>query len=497
METLSDLIRVVNKKRISKIDVLDKTFLNSKSENLYYKLYNAIESGKISTDEEAAQLVYGTNKADPRYKMLKSRLRDKVLKSVMLLDVDDAFNNEVGKAYFECLTHLYSLETIIKLTGTTKLVYELVKDNYTKALKYNFYDILRNYSYYLISYYSLKGDKKSLKEEEINYLKFLDLAQKEQYAKSLYMKANVEFVSQIPITNELLVDVKSNLEQLYLLRIEINNPEIDFFYFYLSFLYYENNNELNKILSICDEADDLMSTNPNIVTNTRKFVILLYRMKALLHTRQFSKGINLLKNIEGLEIPESNYNWFILKESEFKLYLQDYKIEEAHKVYQQVLDNKSYKRQSAQLTEKWKIYYAYLVFMESYLNKGEYKFSLPKFLNDVPINSKDKSGYNFAIRVIEILFNAARKDYNLIFSKMDALRAYRTRYLNDNTYKRNHLFLSVLLKAEKSGFSNKEMAKADWPEIAELRKHNNYIIADWEIIPYETLWDIFVELAKK
>jgi len=41
------------------------------------------------------------------------------------------------------------------------------------------------------------------------------------------------------------------------------------------------------------------------------------------------------------------------------------------------------------------------------------------------------------------------------------------------------------------------MANANWPEIAELRKQNNYIIADWEIIPYETLWDIFVELVKK
>ena len=39
MDTLVDLINVVNKKRLSKIDVLDKTFLNSKSENLYYKLY--------------------------------------------------------------------------------------------------------------------------------------------------------------------------------------------------------------------------------------------------------------------------------------------------------------------------------------------------------------------------------------------------------------------------------------------------------------------------
>jgi hypothetical protein len=187
----------------------------------------------------------------------------------------------------------------------------------------------------------------------------------------------------------------------------------------------------------------------------------------------------------------------LLKETEFKLYLQDNKIKEAYKVHQQVIDNKSFKRQVANLQRNGKYYHAYLVFYDSFLNKGDYKFSLPKFLNDVPVNSKDKSGYNFAIRVIEILFNAARKDYNLIFSKMDALRVYRTRYLNDNTYKRNHLFLSILLKAEKSGFSNKEMANAIWPEIAELRKQNNYIIADWEIIPYETLWDIFVELAKK
>lgn len=220
-------------------------------------------------------------------------------------------------------------------------------------------------------------------------------------------------------------------------------------------------------------------------------------MKVFLHLRQFVNGLNLLKNADTIVIPETSMNWYILKETEFKLYLQDNKVKEAYAVYESVMQNKSYKRQVAELTERWKIYHAYLVFMDSFLNQGDYKFSLPKFLNDVPVSSKDKSGYNFAIRVIEILFNAARKDYNLIFSKMDALRVYRTRYLNDNTYKRNHLFLSILLKAEKSGFNNKEIAKADWGEIMELRKQNNYIIADWEIIPYETLWDIFVELAKK
>lgn len=497
MDTLKELVKIVNRRRLSKIDVFDKTFLNQHSTNLYYQLYEGIESGKITDDSSAASYLYETEEKDARYRKLKSRFKSKILKSVLLFDVDELFNNEVGKAYYECVTYNKILEIIIQLSGTTKLVYELVKEDYSKALKYQFYDVLKNYSFYLISYYSLKGDKKSLVLEERRYLSYLELAQKEQFAKYLYMKIAVEFKRQIPITDELLEDVKQNLDKLYVLKNEINKAEIDFYYFYLAFLFYENSNQLQQILFVCNQAEELMKLNPNIITNTRRMVILLYRMKVFLHLRQFVNGLNLLKNADTIVIPETSMNWYILKETEFKLYLQDNKVKEAYAVYESVMQNKSYKRQVAELTERWKIYHAYLVFMDSFLNKGDYKFSLPKFLNDVPVSSKDKSGYNFAIRVIEILFNAARKDYNLIFSKMDALRVYRTRYLNDNTYKRNHLFLSILLKAEKSGFNNKEIAKADWGEIMELRKQNNYIIADWEIIPYETLWDIFVELAKK
>jgi len=497
METIAELVNIVNKKRLSKVDVLDKTFLNSKNDNLYFKLYNAIAEKKAPNDEVAAQLLYQSSKSDPRYKMLKSRFKSKLLKSILLFDTEDLSNSETINAYYECITYSQIIEVIIKLTGTTQLVYELVKDDYPKALKYSFYDILRNYSYCLLAYYSFKGDKKSFIEEEKRYLEYIESAQKEQIAKYLYNKVIVDFESDLPKTREIINNTKISLDKLYKLRLDLKNIEIHFQYFYLALQYYEYNNELNQIIRICDEAELLMKSNLRAITNTRRLVMLLYRMKALLNIRQFSDGIDLLKNTTDIIIPESSINWYILKEIEFKLYLQDKKIEEAYNVHQQVLANKSYKRQAAQLTEKWKIYHAYLVFMDNYLNKGDFKFSLSKFLNDVPVNTKDKSGYNFAIRIIEMLFQMARKDYNLLFSKMDALRVYRSRYLNDNTYKRNHMFLGLLLKAEKCGFMGKELQKADWPEITELRKQNNYFIADWEIIPYEELWDIFVELAKQ
>jgi hypothetical protein len=253
MDTLKELVKIVNRKRLSKIDVFDKTFLNQDNANLYYKLYEGLESGKIKDDESAAQYIYDSHDKDAKFRKLKSRFKTKILKSILLFDVDDVFNNEQVKAYYECITQSQIIEIIVKLTGTSKLVYELIKDNYPKALKYNFYDVLKNYSYLLITYYALKGDKKAFKEEELRYLKYIDLVHKEQLAKYLYSKGIVEIVSATTVNNDLLSIVKENVDKLFEIKNEINNPEVNFFYYYISLLYNEYNNDVEQILKLCDE----------------------------------------------------------------------------------------------------------------------------------------------------------------------------------------------------------------------------------------------------
>jgi hypothetical protein len=57
MDALKELVKIVNRKRLSKIDVFDKTFLNQDNANLYYKLYEGLESGKIK-DDITAQSIY-------------------------------------------------------------------------------------------------------------------------------------------------------------------------------------------------------------------------------------------------------------------------------------------------------------------------------------------------------------------------------------------------------------------------------------------------------
>jgi len=496
METLTDLIQVVNRKRISKIDVLDKTFLNAKSENLYYKLYHAIETKQVKTDEEASQLLYGTGRNDTRYKVLKSRLKEKVLNTVTMLHTDASFLNDHNKAYFLCMAHCHRIEIIVKINGTTKLAYELIKEYYQFALKYKLYDILVNYSYYIISYYSLSGNVKGLAAEEKKYNFYLETSQKIQRAKLIYFNSIVYFDNKNFVTDSSLNKLRLNLSELFRIKEEINIDEINFFYYYLALEFYFVTNDLNKILSICNEAIEIMSSRKDTFTYTRMSIMFISSLKAYLYQKEFAKGINLIDSNKYLVIPEISFNWVVIKEIKFKLFLQTYKIKEAYDIYNEVKTSKSFSRHFENHIEKWKIYHAYLVFLDNYLNKGDYKFSLSKFFNSVPLNTRDKSGFNFAIRIIEILFLTARKQYNKVFAQMESLRVYRSRYLSDITYKRNHLFLSLLLKSEKSGFDAKSMQNANWPEIQELRERKHFI-AEWEIIPYEELWGIFVNLAMK
>lgn len=497
METLKELMKIVNRKRLSKIDVFDQTFLKSSNNNLYYKLYEGLESGKINSDADAAQYVYGIDEKDAKYRKLKSRFKNKLIKSIILLNKDELFNNELGRVYYECISIYQSIEILIKLTGYSKLMVELIRDEYIICLKFRFYEILSKYSFYLCSHYSLNGQMKKFEEENQHFLEYSSKSNIELKIKQIFNTIIVQFTGSKSINNHLLDDVKKYVNEIETLLVSIDNKELYYFYYYAQLLYEENLGDLNKIMQLCSEIEDILKNNVYIDNNNRRLTVLLYRLKALLHTKNFKDGIDLLNNSTSIIVNENSYNWFVLREFEFKLYLHGNNIQEAFKVYENVLANKFFKRHIEQLTEKWKIHHAYLVFMDSYLNKGDYKFSIAKFLNDVPVNTRDKGGYNFAIRIVELLFQFARGEYNIIFQKMDGLRGYRTRYLNDNAYKRNHLFLSLLLKAEKEGFDGKAMKKADWKEIDELRKHNTYIIADWEIMPFDVIWDIFVDLAKK
>ncbi len=71
-------------------------------------------------------------------------------------------------------------------------------------------------------------------------------------------------------------------------------------------------------------------------------------------------------------------------------------------------------------------------------------FKVLKFLNEVPIYSKDKAGFYPAILIAQILFLIDRGDEDQLEQNIEALRIFSSRYLSDKKAPRTTIFIKML-----------------------------------------------------
>src|SRR4028118_1142287 len=106
MDSLSELIRLVTKKRIKKVELFDESSRN-KSSN-YFKLFEGIHSGHYRSDQDAAKDIYDCDPSEKKYLILKTRLKQKLLNTLFFLDFEDDENVPAYKnALYDCNKTLY------------------------------------------------------------------------------------------------------------------------------------------------------------------------------------------------------------------------------------------------------------------------------------------------------------------------------------------------------------------------------------------------------
>ena len=77
MEDIKELINIINKRKLSQIEVFDKSLI-SRKDTLFSKLYNNIANENIRTDLQAMVLLYGNEKDNSKYRKLKSRFKTRL-----------------------------------------------------------------------------------------------------------------------------------------------------------------------------------------------------------------------------------------------------------------------------------------------------------------------------------------------------------------------------------------------------------------------------------
>ena len=149
--------------------------------------------------------------------------------------------------------------------------------------------------------------------------------------------------------------------------------------------------------------------------------------------------------------------------------------------------------------ERWELYRGYVDFVAS-PTAPVVPPSPAKMALLLPEYSRDKSGQNVAILVLQLLHYLRQQNLDEALVRLERLRKYQQRHLLDDNPKRSRLFLRLLRGLADTGFDS---AKARKRGLATQETLTNTpppgdAFAEVEIIPYEHLWELVLhQLAER
>src|SRR5678816_2716075 len=129
MKVFKEMVTLVTKQRLHKIDVIDEKAPVTK-DNLYLKLFKGISEGVFLTDEEAASALYQTSPNNKKYLMLKSRLKERLINTLFFLNHKKIQDSSYQKAVYQCNRNYFCAKILLTHGARTSAI-ALVKSTLT------------------------------------------------------------------------------------------------------------------------------------------------------------------------------------------------------------------------------------------------------------------------------------------------------------------------------------------------------------------------------
>ena len=143
-------------------------------------------------------------------------------------------------------------------------------------------------------------------------------------------------------------------------------------------------------------------------------------------------------------------------------------------------------------------YKSYFYFFDADKNNTS-TFQYQEFISSVPVHSKDKLGHNISILILQFLYLLKHKEFEQLYSKEDTLRKYAHTYLKTDHSKRSFYFFKLMLVVIRVDFDpEKSIRKGKpWFDKLKITPEPGDAYAEVEIIPYEKLWELLIEIMKE
>lgn len=478
-----------------------------KGSSRYQQFLVGLIEGKYASDADAAMNIYGIDATHPRYRKLKSRVKDHLLHMLFSLDIRQPKNTAVLVALYHC-TLSASYSKILITLGARNSGIALAHKTLIRARDAHLFDIVLQCAKFLRAHYSLIGLEKQFEEYDRMVSAMLRIQHAELESDKYVEHLMLKYARSTSRKSEFSVLAQSYMLELEKLKKEFPTRTIMVNYFRVKSFYYQIVRNYPATVQVCEEAEQYYQEYPHFATRLRRAEFALLKMVAFLYMRDYERGHKNAEQCISL-YPDGSQNWLVFMEYYFLLALHSQNIHQAVLIFQKVTSHPKLQTRPVFQQEKWRVHEGYLNYVfESGWETGQSdevsmfrkRFNIHKFLNEVPVYSKDKRGMNVSILILQILFLLERGQLDEITSRTDALRVYSSRYLRRDENYRSELFIRMLLTMEAKSFDYRKTLVATQGYQARLLatvqgKHGS--LDGTEIIPFELLWDRILFRLKK
>ncbi len=501
MDYIISLSELITRQKIHQAALVDELDFN---ENKMSQLYNNVLLGKIKNDQDAISILYNGRDQMGSLKKLKQRLYHRLINSVFFIDQSGSNYKDIFEAAKTCYKHFAAAKLLIG-NQKNKVGIDIVEKTIKMSMKYEFTDLNYLFSSLLANYYVLSDTHKKKYEKYIALQDYYLLAiSGENYIERLYRTLGIKLSkSSSGLSDEDFSYYKKELNVVIEKQKEIKTTKFNLnAYLFQANLYLELK-EYPKIIEIVEAGlnfyreKDIKSTAADYSLQTRA-AIAYFLMK------DYHKAEQIYEQNLSITSPQSS-NWFATYNHYFAIKIIQNQFSEAYNILSKVINSNEFDKTHPLLVQLFRIKEAYIHFLielgkidpSQSEEKPIRKFKLSRFLNDTPTYSQDKRGANISILIIQMLLLVQNKQHIKIIDKLDALNMYSHRYLrSDNTF-RSNCFIKMLAKLPDADYNPIRWERYVKKFRDKLNDHPfelSYHNLDLEVIPFETLYDLVVEM---
>jgi tetratricopeptide (TPR) repeat protein len=463
LSNISQLIHGLKSSEVALIRRHYKSIIEKRGIVKRLELFNIIKTNKERDDISVCQKLYKKN-PDGTYRLLLVKLRDDILKLLLLQDSAVKFNSKIAQAEFDS-RRMITEGFILISRGITKEGISILKRAEKIASEYELFNESIMANELLLEVFTLpKGEVAySLYKNKINIqLKNLEAHLK---AKTYYHKIISPSLFKLKDQDEYINFAGKATEELKVDYETTQSKKVGYYYYYIATLYHNLSKNYSKALHVAEKFLEI-NTQSKAVSSKRTIATAYLQLSYInLQLKNYSESIkqgeNALKNFKSGLLNE-------LTTLELLFLAHYYNGNEAasEAAIKKALSHPKLNSNKF-LPAKWHFYKAWFLFSQKQFDAAN------NAMNDCTYLLEDKTGWLYGYRILDIMITLECNELFLVDGKIAGFKKIigKQKDINSSRAKtilrvldtlvRKHYDYALAVKNQKANITVLQEAKAD------------------------------------